>query len=197
MTRIPFRQTKSRASTVAIGRSVTRYLANRLPNEHDCTDGRASSWVRLRPPLERSRAQAHRYRLRFLDLHSQRHGHVLSLLRDLRGSARADGGWAERTRPVRPPQRRDRNRIPSCVELYLRPRQYCGRRAQRDLVPDCHGLHVSAGILWLLTMMAQVFTKGFRPDIQRRILCFALFWHALDIIWIAVFTVVYLLGSAQ
>jgi cytochrome o ubiquinol oxidase subunit 3 len=61
----------------------------------------------------------------------------------------------------------------------------------------CHGLHVSAGILWLLTMMAQVFTKGFRPDIQRRILCFALFWHALDIIWIAVFTVVYLLGSAK
>jgi cytochrome o ubiquinol oxidase subunit 3 len=60
----------------------------------------------------------------------------------------------------------------------------------------CHGLHVSAGILWLLTMMAQVFAKGFRPDIQRRLLCFALFWHALDIIWIAVFTVVYLLGSA-
>ena len=61
----------------------------------------------------------------------------------------------------------------------------------------CHGLHVSAGILWLLTMMAQVFAKGFRSDIQRRILCFALFWHALDIIWIAVFTVVYLLGSAR
>jgi cytochrome o ubiquinol oxidase subunit 3 len=60
----------------------------------------------------------------------------------------------------------------------------------------CHGLHVSAGILWLLTMMAQVFAKGFRADIQRRILCFALFWHALDIIWIAVFTIVYLLGSA-
>jgi cytochrome o ubiquinol oxidase subunit 3 len=61
----------------------------------------------------------------------------------------------------------------------------------------CHGLHVSAGILWLLTMMAQVYAKGFRADIQRRILCFALFWHALDIIWIAVFTVVYLLGSAK
>ena len=60
----------------------------------------------------------------------------------------------------------------------------------------CHGLHVSAGILWLLTMMAQVFTKGFRPDIQRRILCFALFWHALDIIWVAIFSVVYLIGSA-
>jgi cytochrome o ubiquinol oxidase subunit 3 len=50
--------------------------------------------------------------------------------------------------------------------------------------------------LWLLTMMAQVVAKGFRADILRRILCFALFWHALDIIWIAVFTVVYLLGSA-
>jgi cytochrome o ubiquinol oxidase subunit III len=59
----------------------------------------------------------------------------------------------------------------------------------------CHGLHVSVGILWLLTMMAQVFAKGFRGDIQRRFLCFALFWHALDIIWVAVFSVVYLLGS--
>jgi cytochrome o ubiquinol oxidase subunit 3 len=59
----------------------------------------------------------------------------------------------------------------------------------------CHGLHVSAGILWLLTMMAQVAAKGFRADIQRRIVCFALFWHALDIIWVAVFSIVYLLGS--
>jgi cytochrome o ubiquinol oxidase subunit III len=58
----------------------------------------------------------------------------------------------------------------------------------------CHGLHVTAGVLWLLTMMAQVFAKGFRADIQRRILCFALFWHALDIIWVALFTSVYLMG---
>jgi cytochrome o ubiquinol oxidase subunit 3 len=60
----------------------------------------------------------------------------------------------------------------------------------------CHGLHVSLGILWLLTMMAQVVAKGFRADIQRRIVCFALFWHALDIIWVALFSIVYLLGSA-
>lgn len=60
----------------------------------------------------------------------------------------------------------------------------------------CHGLHVSAGLLWLLTMMAQVFAKGFRADILRRFMCFALFWHALDIIWVAIFTVVYLLGAA-
>lgn len=59
----------------------------------------------------------------------------------------------------------------------------------------CHGLHVSAGILWLLTMMAQVFAKGFRADVLRRMMCFALFWHALDIVWVGVFSVVYLLGS--
>jgi cytochrome o ubiquinol oxidase subunit 3 len=59
----------------------------------------------------------------------------------------------------------------------------------------CHGLHVSIGLLWLLTMMAQVLTKGFRSDIVRRTLCFALFWHALDIVWVGVFSVVYLLGS--
>jgi cytochrome o ubiquinol oxidase subunit 3 len=61
----------------------------------------------------------------------------------------------------------------------------------------CHGLHVSIGLLWLLTMMAQVLAKGYRPDMLRRMLCFSLFWHALDIIWVAVFTVVYLMGTEQ
>lgn len=61
----------------------------------------------------------------------------------------------------------------------------------------CHGMHVSAGILWLLTMMAQVYAKGFRADICRRLLCFALFWHALDIIWVAIFSMVYLIGSGM
>ena len=61
----------------------------------------------------------------------------------------------------------------------------------------CHGLHVSAGLLWLGTMMAQVFVKGFRPDILRRLLCFNLFWHALDIIWVALFTIVYLIGLGR
>jgi cytochrome o ubiquinol oxidase subunit 3 len=58
----------------------------------------------------------------------------------------------------------------------------------------CHGLHVTLGLMWLLTMMAQVYAKGYRPDIMRRMLCFSLFWHALDIIWVALFTVVYLMG---
>jgi cytochrome o ubiquinol oxidase subunit 3 len=60
----------------------------------------------------------------------------------------------------------------------------------------CHGIHVGVGLLWLMTMMAQVYAKGFREDILRRILCFTLFWHALDIIWVALFTVVYLIGLA-
>ena len=60
----------------------------------------------------------------------------------------------------------------------------------------CHGLHVFAGLLWLLTMMAQIFAKGMKPSMDRRFLCFSLFWHALDIIWVAVFTIVYLMGAA-
>jgi cytochrome o ubiquinol oxidase subunit III len=43
-------------------------------------------------------------------------------------------------------------------------------------------------------MMAQVEFKGFRPAVGRRLLCFALFWHALDIIWVWLFTAVYLMG---
>jgi cytochrome o ubiquinol oxidase subunit 3 len=59
----------------------------------------------------------------------------------------------------------------------------------------CHGVHVSAGLLWLGTMMAQIWAKGFRQDITRRLLCFSVFWHALDIIWVAIFTIVYLIGT--
>ena len=58
----------------------------------------------------------------------------------------------------------------------------------------CHGVHVSAGLLWLGTMMAQFPAKGFKESIRHRYLCFSLFWHALDIIWIGIFTVVYLIG---
>ena len=61
----------------------------------------------------------------------------------------------------------------------------------------CHGLHVTIGLLWLLTMMAQVRAKGYRPAILRRTLCFSLFWHALDIVWVGLFTVVYLMGVMQ
>ena len=58
----------------------------------------------------------------------------------------------------------------------------------------CHGLHVTVGLVWLVVMMAQVAIKGFRPSVERRLLCFSLFWHALDIVWVWLFTVVYLMG---
>jgi cytochrome o ubiquinol oxidase subunit 3 len=58
----------------------------------------------------------------------------------------------------------------------------------------CHGLHVTIGLIWLSVMMAQVAIRGFRPTVERRLLCFSLFWHALDIIWVGLFTVVYLMG---
>jgi cytochrome o ubiquinol oxidase subunit 3 len=59
----------------------------------------------------------------------------------------------------------------------------------------CHGAHVTGGLLWLGTMMAQIWAKGFQPHITRRLLCFSIFWHALDIIWVAIFTIVYLIGT--
>jgi cytochrome o ubiquinol oxidase subunit III len=58
----------------------------------------------------------------------------------------------------------------------------------------CHGLHVTVGLIWLATMMVQVAAWGFRPIVQRRLQCFSLFWHTLDIIWVGIFTVVYLMG---
>ncbi len=59
----------------------------------------------------------------------------------------------------------------------------------------CHGVHVTAGLLWLGTVMAQFFAKGFRPDIGRRFLCFSMFWHFLDVVWVAIFSLVYLVGT--
>jgi cytochrome o ubiquinol oxidase subunit III len=59
----------------------------------------------------------------------------------------------------------------------------------------CHGAHVTAGLMWIGTMMAQIWAKGFQPHIMRRLLCLSIFWHALDIIWVAIFTIVYLIGT--
>jgi cytochrome o ubiquinol oxidase subunit III len=58
----------------------------------------------------------------------------------------------------------------------------------------CHGVHVTMGLIWLAIMMVQVATKGFRAIVERRLACFTLFWHALDIIWVGIFSVVYLMG---
>ena len=57
-----------------------------------------------------------------------------------------------------------------------------------------HGLHVTFGIIWLVTLMVQVSGKGLIDANLRRLQCLSLFWHFLDVIWIGVFTFVYLLG---
>ena len=58
-----------------------------------------------------------------------------------------------------------------------------------------HGLHVSFGIVWLVTLMAQVAKRGLIAANRRRLMCLSMFWHFLDVIWIGVFTFVYLMGA--
>jgi cytochrome o ubiquinol oxidase subunit III len=60
-----------------------------------------------------------------------------------------------------------------------------------------HGVHVTGGLLWLLYLVAQVAAKGLRGSVLRRLLCWSLFWHALDIVWVGVFTLVYLMGDIR
>jgi cytochrome o ubiquinol oxidase subunit 3 len=57
-----------------------------------------------------------------------------------------------------------------------------------------HGLHVTFGIIWLLTLMFQLGKHGLTPENGRRLMCLSMFWHFLDVIWIGVFTFVYLMG---
>lgn len=57
-----------------------------------------------------------------------------------------------------------------------------------------HGLHITSGLLWALVMMAQLFIYGMTLTTLRRLACFSLFWHFLDVVWIFIFTFVYLLG---
>lgn len=57
-----------------------------------------------------------------------------------------------------------------------------------------HGLHVTFGIVWLVTLMFQLKRHGLIPENRRRLMCLSMFWHFLDVIWIGVFTIVYLMG---
>ena len=57
-----------------------------------------------------------------------------------------------------------------------------------------HGLHVVFGIIWLITLMVQLGKHGLVPENKRRLMCLSMFWHFLDVVWIGVFTFVYLMG---
>jgi len=60
-----------------------------------------------------------------------------------------------------------------------------------------HGLHVTFGCIWLVTLMAQVGKHGLTRENKRRLVCLSMFWHFLDVVWIGVFTFVYLMGVLQ
>ena len=57
-----------------------------------------------------------------------------------------------------------------------------------------HGIHVTCGLIWMAVMMFQIQTQGLTQPTTRRLACLSLFWHFLDIVWILVFSLVYLLG---
>ncbi|GJD55575.1 cytochrome o ubiquinol oxidase subunit III [Methylobacterium dankookense] len=60
-----------------------------------------------------------------------------------------------------------------------------------------HGLHVTFGVIWLVTLMTQVRRFGLIAENRRRLLCLSMFWHFLDVVWIGVFTFVYLMGVSR
>ena len=60
-----------------------------------------------------------------------------------------------------------------------------------------HGLHVTMGFIWLVTLMVQVQKHGLIAANKRRLMCLSMFWHFLDVIWIGVFTFVYLMGTLR
>jgi cytochrome o ubiquinol oxidase subunit 3 len=60
-----------------------------------------------------------------------------------------------------------------------------------------HGLHVTFGLVWMMTLMVQVAQHGLVEANRRRLMCLSMFWHFLDVIWIGVFTFVYLMGMLR
>ncbi|MCX7302901.1 MAG: cytochrome o ubiquinol oxidase subunit III [Hyphomicrobiales bacterium] len=60
-----------------------------------------------------------------------------------------------------------------------------------------HGLHVTFGMIWMATLMVQIAQRGLIEANRRRMMCMSMFWHFLDIIWIGVFTFVYLMGMLR
>lgn len=60
-----------------------------------------------------------------------------------------------------------------------------------------HGLHVTFGLVWIAVMLVQVGQRGLIAENRRRLVCLGMFWHLLDVVWIGVFTFVYLLGALR
>jgi cytochrome o ubiquinol oxidase subunit 3 len=57
-----------------------------------------------------------------------------------------------------------------------------------------HGLHVTVGMVWMIVLSVQLWQRGLIAENKRRLLCLSMFWHFLDVVWIGVFSFVYLMG---
>lgn len=64
-----------------------------------------------------------------------------------------------------------------------------------DALVATHGAHVTTGLIWMIVMLAQVIAKGLTVPVRSRLMRPSMFWHFLDIVWIGVFTIVYLMGA--
>lgn len=64
------------------------------------------------------------------------------------------------------------------------------------LLVGTHGVHVTSGLVWMLVMVVQIFVFGLTTDVKTRIMRLAIFWHMLDVVWVGIFTFVYLFGAA-
>ena len=92
-----------------------------------------------------------------------------------------------------------------CIELYeFHHMIHLGAGPQRSAflsafftLVGTHGLHVTIGLIWLVVLIVQVRARGLIPANRRRLSCLSLFWHFLDVIWIGVFTFVYLMGMVR
>lgn len=60
-----------------------------------------------------------------------------------------------------------------------------------------HGAHITIGLFWMLVLLPQLFYRGITSDTHRRVACFSIFWHFLDLIWVGIFTIVYLWGILE
>jgi cytochrome o ubiquinol oxidase subunit III len=58
-----------------------------------------------------------------------------------------------------------------------------------------HGLHITVGLFWMLVLIIYILCRGLTPSITRKLTLLSLFWHFLDIVWIFIFTIVYLMGT--
>lgn len=58
----------------------------------------------------------------------------------------------------------------------------------------CHGLHITCGLIWIAVMIGHIIWRGFTSSTIRRLACLSMFWHFLDVVWVFIFTIVYLMG---